>query len=107
MGVNGLNLRKLRQTVGIGQVELAKRVGVSQSLISQLELGCRSCRLDTLEIIAAELCCSVEDLTGQPSAYIQFMRNCKRLSNAQLEAVNEIVLLLVKESPAENKEQNE
>lgn len=96
MSVNGTNLRKLRQSVGIGQVELAKRVGVSQGMISQLELGCRSCRPDTLEMIAAELRCSVEDLTGQSAVWIQFMRNCKRLSNAQLEAVNEVVSQLVK-----------
>lgn len=104
MSVNGLNLRKLRQAVGIGQVELAERVGVSQSMISQLELGCRSCRPDTLEIIAAELRCSVEDLTGQPALWIQFMRNCKRLSNAQLEAINEVVSQLIKCSPAEQEE---
>jgi transcriptional regulator with XRE-family HTH domain len=104
MSVNGLNLRKLRQAVGIGQVELAERVGVSQGMISQLELGCRSCRPDTLEIIAAELKCSVEDLTGQPAVWIQFMRNCKRLSNAQLEAINEVVSQLIKCSPAEQGE---
>jgi len=85
-------------------VELAKRVGVSQSMISQLELGCRSCRPDTLEIIAEELRCSVEDLTGQPAVWIQFMRNCKRLSNAQLEAINEVVSQLIKCSPAEQEE---
>jgi predicted transcriptional regulator len=101
MSVNGLNLRKLRQAVGIGQVELAKRVGVTQGMISQLEVGTRSCRPDTLELIAAELRCSVEDLTGQPAVWISFMRNCKRLSHAQLEAINEVVFLLVKCSPAE------
>jgi predicted transcriptional regulator len=101
MSINGLNVRKLRQAVGIGQVELAKRVGVSQGMISQLEVGCRSCRPDTLEILAAELRCSVEDLTGQPAVWVQFMRNCKRLSNAQLAAVNEVVSQLVKCSPAD------
>jgi len=101
MSVNGLNLRKLRQAVGIGQVELANRVGVTQGMISQLEVGTRSCRPDTLELIAAELRCSVEDLTGQPAVWISFMRNCKRLSHAQLEAINEVVLLLVKCLPAE------
>ena len=104
MSVNGLNLRKLRQSVGIGQVELAKRVGVTQGMISQLEVGTRSCRPDTLELIATELKCQVEDLTGQPAVWIQFMRNCKRLSHAQLEAINEVVSQLVNCSPAEIKE---
>ncbi len=103
MAVNGIKLRELRYKEGIGQAELSKRVGVSQGMISQLELGCRSCRPDTLEVIAAELKCSVEELTGFPSVWIQFMRNCKRLSNAQLEALNGVVSQLVKVgSPADD-----
>lgn len=33
------NLRSARETAGLSQAELAKRVGVRQTLISQLELG--------------------------------------------------------------------
>jgi transcriptional regulator with XRE-family HTH domain len=103
MSVNSLNLKKLRQAVGIGQVELAKRIGVTQGMISQLENGCRSCRPDTLELLAAELRCSVEELSGKPAVWVSFMRNCKRLSEAQLCALNEIVLLIIG-SPAETLE---
>lgn len=96
-------IRQLRIKVGIGQVELAKRVGVSQSMISQLENGSRAGKPDTMQAIAEELGCTFEELCDQPRPIIQFMRNCKRLSHPQLLAVNEIVLQLIGSgSPAEN-----
>lgn len=97
-----ISIRELRHKVGIGQVELAHRVGVSQSFISQLEQGTRSGTPNTLEAIAAELKCTVEDITGEPVLFLRFIRNCKRLSNAQLNILNELVIQFVRGvSPAE------
>lgn len=87
-------LKELRFKAGIRQVELAKSVGVSQAMISSLENGTRKGSPDTIYLIAAELHCSVEDITGEPSFFIQFIRNCKRLSRAQIQAVNEVVIQL-------------
>jgi len=86
------SIRDIRRQAGIRQAELAERVGCSQAMISQMENGCRSALPDTLEAIARELQCSVEDITGEPSFYIQFMRNCKKLTQKQLIALNELVL---------------
>lgn len=103
--MNGSLLRELRKTKGIGQVELANRVGVTQCMISQLELGCRNPRPDTLEAIAQELGSTVEALAGEPSAFVRLMRNCRGLLPAQLIAINEVVLQLKKcGSPADTKE---
>lgn len=100
--MNGKLLRELRKNKGIGQVELAKRVGVTQGMISQLELGCRNPLPNTLEAIARELGCTVDDLAGEPSAFVRLMRNCKGLLPAQLLAINEVVLQFRKlGSPAE------
>lgn len=101
MSVNGDNLRKLRTAAGIGQMELSRRVGVTQGMISQLELGCRDCRPETLEKIAAELRCSVEDLAGKSALWVTFLRNCKQLSEAQLRALNEIAGLLAQKGPVD------
>jgi DNA-binding XRE family transcriptional regulator len=96
-------IRELRKNRRIGQIDLANRIGVTQSFISQIENGCRKGLPDTMEAIAKELGCLVEDITGEPSFYIQFIRNCKRLSQAQLLSLNEVVLQFAKLSkPAEN-----
>lgn len=99
--MSGSKMRELRNIVGIGQAELAERVGVSQSMISQIEADCRKGAPDTIEAIAAELHCTVEELTGEPKFFVQFVRNCKRLSQAQLMALNKIVLLFLSSPPAE------
>jgi transcriptional regulator with XRE-family HTH domain len=96
MAIEGMKLRVMRKTAGIGQAELARRIGVSQGMISQLEHSCRSCRTETLEAIAKELKCLPEDLTGQPQLWIQFMRNCKNLTLEQLEILNSLVAHIVK-----------
>jgi transcriptional regulator with XRE-family HTH domain len=48
MSINGSKLRELRKYKGIGQAELAKRVGVTQSMISQLEKSTRNVLPETM-----------------------------------------------------------
>jgi predicted transcriptional regulator len=56
-------LRKLRQRIGIGQVELARRALVSQSYIAMLETGKRQKpSSDVLKRIATALRVTVSDL---------------------------------------------
>ncbi|MCE5224889.1 MAG: helix-turn-helix domain-containing protein [Porphyromonadaceae bacterium] len=96
-------IKQLRNMANIGQCELAEKVGVSQSFISQIENGARCGLPDTMQDIANVLGCSYEELTGEPKFIVQFIRNCKRLSQPQLFAVNEIVLQLIGSgSPAVN-----
>ena len=49
------NLRRLRKAAGLTQAELAKRAGVSQSLIARIEAGTVNPRLSTLRKILSAL----------------------------------------------------
>ena len=53
---------EVRQRAGVTQVELARRAGLSQSSISQIEQPTRQPRLDTLRKIARALGCDVSYL---------------------------------------------
>jgi transcriptional regulator with XRE-family HTH domain len=55
-------LREERQALGISLRELARRIGVSASLISQIETGKVRPSVSTLYAIATELGCSIDDL---------------------------------------------
>lgn len=58
----GKNIRLLRGQSGITQLELADRIGMSQSQIQKLEMGDRSLKIETLEKIAAALCVDLSEL---------------------------------------------
>lgn len=89
-------LREVRVKKGIGQIELAQKVGLTQGMISQIETKSRRARPQIMEEIARVLDCSVEEIseTNEPSLVVQFIRNCKKLSYEQLNAVNELIKLL-------------
>jgi transcriptional regulator with XRE-family HTH domain len=91
--MSGVKIRAMRKARNIKQSELAERVGVTQSFISQVELRGASCHAKTLKAIARALRCKVEDLTGVPEEYEAFIQNCKGLSSEQLLALNEVALL--------------
>ncbi|TWH45151.1 helix-turn-helix domain-containing protein [Sporomusa sp. KB1] len=55
----GLTLKKLRIEKGLSQEELAARVGLHRTYISQLERGLKSPSLRTIEKICGELCISL------------------------------------------------
>lgn len=96
MAINGAKVRELRQIAGISQSNLANRIGVSQAMVSQIELNCRACKPDTIKAIAAEFGYSFEYLAGEPSTLVQLVRICKRLSESQLSALHKIAIELAK-----------
>jgi transcriptional regulator with XRE-family HTH domain len=97
-------IRELRKIKGIDQAELARRVGISQGAVSQLETGVRNCLPDTLEAIARELGCTFEELSGEPAPFVRLMRNAKGLLPLQLLLVNELVLQIKHQPPADSSE---
>jgi transcriptional regulator with XRE-family HTH domain len=67
----GAHLRERRQQFGLSLRELADRLGVSASLISQIERGLANPSVSTLYAIVAELDISLDDLLftdGRPAA---------------------------------------
>lgn len=60
MGI-GESVKAIRQARGITQDELAKRIGVTRSQISNIEKGRRGTSLERLNEIAEALKCNVSD----------------------------------------------
>lgn len=58
------NLKQLRHERGLGQVELAKQIGVSKGVISLWENGLREPNLSSLIAIAAFFKISIDELVG-------------------------------------------
>ena len=57
-----LNLKIMRIRRGMTQVELARKVGISQNALSFYEVGNRSPRMDVLYKLAEVLDCDVKDI---------------------------------------------
>ncbi|HET9672749.1 MAG TPA: helix-turn-helix domain-containing protein [Actinomycetota bacterium] len=66
----GSRLREERDRVGISQRELARRVGLSPSMISQIESGQSKPSVSTLYGIVTELGVSLDDLFGANGAAV-------------------------------------
>lgn len=62
----GARIRAARTFRGLSQVELGRRIGMNQAVISNLERGVHSPRADTLKRIARGLGLSLPDLLGFP-----------------------------------------
>ena len=60
----GQNVRRERLRAGLSMRELARRLGVSASFLSQFELGQSQAAVSTLFAIATELNLSLDDLLG-------------------------------------------
>lgn len=58
------NLKQLRHERGLGQVELAKQIGVSKGVISLWENGLREPNLSSLIAIASFFKISIDELVG-------------------------------------------
>lgn len=58
------NLKRLRQSSNIGQVELAKQIGVSKGIISLWENGLREPTLSSLIALADFFNVSLDELVG-------------------------------------------
>lgn len=57
-------IKAVREQRNITQTELAKRAGISQPFIHDLENGNRNARAETMRRIAEALGCSEDDLRG-------------------------------------------
>jgi transcriptional regulator with XRE-family HTH domain len=64
----GQNVRRERLRAGLSMRELARRLGVSASFLSQFELGQSQAAVSTLFAIATELNLSLDDLLGHSVA---------------------------------------
>lgn len=55
-------IKAMREANGLTQAELAKKIGVNQTAISQWEHGTAKPRSDKLPVLAKILKCSIDDL---------------------------------------------
>lgn len=62
-----LNLREVREARNMSQEELARKIGVNQCHISDIERGRRKPSLDVLVKMADALGCSTDELIGRCS----------------------------------------
>jgi len=58
------NFKSLRLELGVGQVELAKKLGVSKGVISLWENGLREPTMTSLILISKYFKVSIDDLIG-------------------------------------------
>lgn len=56
------NLKERREQLGLSQMELARKVCLSQSLIAAYELGTRKPTGDAVAALAKALGCTMDDL---------------------------------------------
>ena len=65
----GIALNELRKQKNMGQLELSRKSGVPQSMISDIENGkTRNPRVDTAKKLADALGCTVDDLLKDAKA---------------------------------------
>jgi len=61
----GENIRRLRTDRNIKQVDLAEKIGVSQSMLAQIERGTKTVTMPLGKEIAEVFGCSVDDLISE------------------------------------------
>ena len=64
----GVNLRRLRETAGMSQSDLADKVGVTRGMIAQYELGAKSPTVATACRIADVFGCTLDSIAGNAKA---------------------------------------
>jgi DNA-binding XRE family transcriptional regulator len=57
-----MNIKAKREEAGMQQVDLAAKVGVTQSMICQIERGTKACSMQLGVEIAEALGCEISDL---------------------------------------------
>ena len=62
----GANIRRIREEMGLSQIELAEKVHVTQSMLCQIERGTRAPSLPLSTELAAVLGCTLNDLVDRP-----------------------------------------
>ena len=60
-----LDVRQARQRVGISQKDLARKVGITQAFLSEVETGTKSPSLLTAAKLARALGCTIDELPGE------------------------------------------
>ncbi len=98
----GSQVRKLRREIGITGGELARRIGVSTSLISQIERGSTSPSIEVLRRLATALGVQIGVLFFEKEQVVQRSRarsdSQERTSGAHLVRKNERVVISFPES---------
>lgn len=59
----GANIRRIREEKGLSQAYVAERVGITQSMLCQIERETKNPSLQVSAEIAKQLNCKIEDLT--------------------------------------------
>lgn len=96
MGMIGENIKLFRQSKGLTQEELAKKLGISKSAISRYESGQREPDLDSVEKIASTLGVSLRDLVsvdnlfnilvgGESLIETQYLSNLQNYNDSSVE----------------------
>lgn len=62
-----MEIRKYRKKQGLTQVELAKKMGVAPSTVTQWETGARNPSVNQVPLLATALHCSLDELFGNIS----------------------------------------
>lgn len=65
MSIVGENIKSRRKLLKLSQAALAKRSGISQSAISDIETSTKSPSVETLRLIAVALCTTSAALMGE------------------------------------------
>lgn len=60
-----LDVRQVRQRIGISQKDLARKVGITQAFLSEVETGTKSPSLLTAAKLARALGCTIDELLGE------------------------------------------
>ena len=60
-----LVVRQVRQRIGISQKDLARKVGITQAFLSEVETGTKSPSLLTAAKLARALGCTIDELLGE------------------------------------------
>ncbi|MEE0925173.1 MAG: helix-turn-helix transcriptional regulator [Methanobrevibacter sp.] len=99
MGTVGSRIKELRESKALSQSDLAIYLGISQSLLSQIEAGNRNLNLTLLDKLCSLFGCTNSYILGEDDHYSD-IRFAFRSKNAAVEdldcvaAINKIILNL-------------
>jgi transcriptional regulator with XRE-family HTH domain len=110
--VLGLNIRRIRESKNMTQLELAEKVGLTNTSLSQMEKGKMTPSLATLERIAAVLGVPISDLfrndpTGLQDALGVYLRARGPWTPDQEERLRQDIELVIRLQKARAKAEHE
>lgn len=89
----GSNIRKLRKSNNLNQVEFSRRIGISQGNLSEIEQGNCNLSLDTLLAIKEEFKCSLDKLLTHLETNLEKGEYFPCLSEDEVTVLNQYRLL--------------